>query len=44
MATLPQGGALIVHQVALLEGKEGYISAVCGPIWLILGWVVELGT
>ena len=42
---LPPGGALIGHQVALLEGKEWYIyiSAVCGPIWLILRCIVGVG-
>ena len=43
------GGAQICHQVALLEGEEGGegdpvdFSAVCGPIWLILWWIVEIG-
>ena len=43
MATLPPGGALIAHQVALLEGKKGQISAVCGLIGLKLWWMVMVG-
>ena len=41
-AILPPGGAQICHQVALLECKRCFFSAVCRPIWLILGWVVRL--
>ena len=40
---LPPGGALIGHQGALLDGKECYISAVCGPIWLILWLHMQFG-
>ena len=43
MPTLPPGGAQIGHQGALLEGKRCFFSAVCGPIWLILGWRVGVG-
>ena len=32
MATLAPGGALINHQVALLEGKECWMSLVCGGL------------
>ena len=42
MATLPPGGALITHQVALPRGQRGlYLS--CGQIWLKLWWMVRVG-
>ena len=37
---MPPGGAKIGHQGALLEGKMCFFSAVCGPIWLIIWWMV----
>ena len=43
MATLPPGGPLITYQLGLLEGKECYISAVDGPNWPILWWMVGVG-
>ena len=43
IATLPSGGAQICHQGALLNCKRCFSSAICGPIWLILGWVVRVG-
>ena len=35
--------ATIDHQGALLVYKRGFFSAVCGPIRLILGWLVQVG-
>ena len=39
----PPSGTLIGHQGALLECKRCFFSAVCGPIWLKLWWMVGVG-
>ena len=43
MATLPPSGAEICPQGASLECRRCFFSAVCGPIWLILSWMVRVG-
>ena len=40
MATLPPGVAQICLPGALIESKKGCFSVLCGPIWLMLMWMV----
>ena len=37
---MPTCGAQICHQGAPLESKKGCFSVLCGPIWLMLMWMV----